>query len=506
MHKISVIDLGSNSVKLVNFNVNPDNSYQAYQQEAVTVKLAEGLTETGNLKDEPIRRTINALKLFRDIINVQSIRHVLPVATSAVREASNRREFLERIYFETGFRFRVLSEEEEALYSYAGAIRSLRLPSVLFFDIGGGSLEIVSSNQFKIKKISSLPLGALRLMQTFAYSNGGITPKNLAKMKSHMWNLIPSKKDLQLGDDSVLVGVGGTLRSMAKYHQDMTDYPLSKIHNYRMSAKAIHSISTRFTQLRPEKIAKIRSISSSRAETIVAGSFLVDVLMEKLGFDEITVSAQGLREGTLSLSLEYPQEFALSKISEEHIQNSTRYSYELDIIPQHLEDIVRFMVSANIISEREQLILAHSLRQVQHSSTFQNIMNFLSFGMDEDSKLDHHDQLVSILSIVYSKKKKRADKVFDRYSSILDQSDKKSIRKISSLILLSEVLGKSDAKIKAKIVDNDLIRMKVYPTKNTFPTVLFEDLLSKLADAFNVDITCSIYNSKHSTPQTIEIQ
>src|SRR5574338_668196 len=115
MQKISVIDLGSNSVKLVNFIINPDNSYQAYQHEAVTVRLGEGLAETNNLKDEPIRRTIDALKLFRDIIGVQSIKHVLPVATSAVREAANREKFLERVYFETGFRFRILSEEEEAL-------------------------------------------------------------------------------------------------------------------------------------------------------------------------------------------------------------------------------------------------------------------------------------------------------------------------------------------------------------------------------------------------------
>lgn len=505
MQKISVIDLGSNSVKLVNFNINPDNSYQAYQQEAVTVKLGEGLTETGNLKDEPIKRTISALKLFRDIIGVQSIKHVLPVATSAVREATNRNEFLERIYFETGFRFRVLSEEEEALYSYAGAIRSLRLPSVLFFDIGGGSLEIVSSNQFKIKKIVSLPLGTLRLMHTFADDSGAISEKSLVKMKSRIWDLVPSRKDLQLGDDAVLIGVGGTLRSMAKYHQDITDYPLSKIHNYKISAKAIHSISTRFTQLKPEKIAKIRSISSSRAETIAAGSCLIDIMMEKLGFDEIIVSAQGLREGTLSLSLEHPKEFALSKIDQEHIQNSIRYSYESDIIPQHLEDIVRFMVSTNLLSEKEQLILAHSLRQATHSAAFQNIMNFLSFGMDVDSQLNHRDQLVSILSIVYSKKKKIADKIFDKFSSILEQSDKKSIRKISSLILLSELLGKSDAKIKAKLIDDDLVKMRIYPIKNTFPSVLFEDLLEKLADAFNVDISCSIYNLKDSIIQTIEI-
>lgn len=505
MQKISVIDLGSNSVKLVNFNITPDNTYQAYQHEAITVRLGEGLAETNNLKDEPIRRTIDALKLFRDIIDVQSIKHVLTVATSAVREAANREEFLNKIYFETGFKFRVLSEQEEALYSYAGAIRSLRLPTVVFFDIGGGSLEIVCTNQFKIKKVVSLPLGTLRLMQAFG-EDGEISEKDLNKMKLKIFDLIPSKKELQIPDDAVLVGVGGTLRSMAKYHQDVTNYPLGKIHNYRISAKSIHSISTRLVHLKPDKIAKIRSISSSRAETIAAGSCVIDILMEKLGFDEITVSAQGLREGTLSLSLEYPKEFALGKIEQTHIQNSMRYAYESDVIPQYLEDMVRFLASEGLISEKERLILAHSLRQAPYSMTFQNIMNFLSFGMDSDSKLSHHDQLVSVLSIIYSKKKKRLDKIFDKFDSILEQSDKKSIRKISTILLISEILAKSDAKIKAKLASNDLIKMKVYPAKNKFPEILFKDLLDKVSVAFNLDISYSIiHNSKYSTSQTIEV-
>ena len=505
MQKISVIDLGSNSAKLVNYNITHDNNYQAYQHESVTIRLGEGLEEANILKDEPMRRAINALKLFRDIIEVQSIKHVLAVATSAVRDAANREEFLDRVYFETGFRFRVLSEEEEAMYSYAGAIHSLRLPTVLFFDLGGGSLEIVSANQFRIKKILSLPLGTLRLMQAFG-NDGKISEKDLAKMKSKIVGMIPSRKELEISEDAILVGVGGTLRSMAKYYQDITNYPLSKIHNYRISSKSIHSISTRLVNLKPEKILKIRSISSNRAETIAAGSCVIDILMDKLGFDEVIVSAQGLREGTLSLSLEYPREFSLGKIDQNHIQNSMRFAYESDVIPQHLEDMVRFMISDGLLSYNERQILAHSISYAPYSNTFQNIMNFLSFGMDSDSKLDHRNQLISVLSIIYSKKKKRFDKTFDKFRNILEQSDKKSIRKISSMLLLSEIVIKSDSRVKMKRINDDLIKMKIQPLKNGFPETLFDDLLNKMSDAFNVDIAYSIeYGSRHTTTQSIEV-
>lgn len=505
MQKISVIDLGSNSVKLVNFRINQDNSYQAYQQEAITVKLAEGLMQTDNLKEEPIRRTIEALKLFREIIGTQSIRHVLPVATSAVRDAANRTEFLDRIYFETGFRFRTLSEEEEALYSYAGTTRSLRIPTALFFDLGGGSLEMVYAEQYRIKKIISLPLGALRLTQTFADESGRISGKNYEKMKSHIHRYLPEKQTLKIDSSCVLVGVGGTLRSIAKYNQEITKYPLNKIHNYKMSRKSVHAINERFSTLKPTKIAKITSISSNRADTIVAGACLIDMLMQNLGFNEVIVSAQGLREGTILMSLEHPKEFVAGKINQQHVEASVGFSCEPDTIPPHLEDIVRFLISYEYMNEQERLMLAFALRQVSHSLTFQNLVNFAYYGMDVDSSLSHRQQLISILAIIYAKKKKTMDKVFDRFSSILQESDKRSIKKIASLVSFSEILEKSNAVIKLRASDNNTIKIKVYPQKTTFPTLLFKEECVKLSNAFNARIENFIDNSKFKS-QSLEVQ
>ncbi|HEY8110009.1 MAG TPA: hypothetical protein VIG05_04015 [Candidatus Nitrosotenuis sp.] len=505
MQKISVIDLGSNSVKLVNFRINHDNSYQAYQQEAITVKLAEGLIQTDNLKEEPIRRTIEALKLFREIIDTQAIKHVLPVATSAVRDAANKIEFLDRIYFETGFRFRTLSEEEEALYSYAGTTRSLRIPTALFFDLGGGSLEMVYAEQYRIKKIISLPLGALRLTQTFADESGKISEKNYEKMKSCINKYLPEKQTLKIDDSCVLVGVGGTLRSIAKYNQEITKYPLNKIHNYKMMAKSVHVINERFSSLKPTKITKISSISSNRADTITAGACLIDLLMQRLGFDEVIVSAQGLREGTILMSLEHPKEFAAGKINQQHVEASVGFSYEPDTIPSHLEDIVRFLTSYGHMNEQERLMLALALRQVSHSLTFQNLINFAYYGMDVDSSLSHRQQLISILAIIYAKKKKTMDKVFDKFSSILQESDKKPIKKIASLISFSEVLEKSNAKIKLKSMDGNVIKIRAYPQKTTFPTLLFKEECDKLSNAFNTEIEYFIDNSKFKS-QSLEVQ
>ncbi|HMK32266.1 MAG TPA: hypothetical protein VK431_01440, partial [Nitrosopumilaceae archaeon] len=165
-------------------------------------KLGEGLDEKGKLSKKPIWRTIEALKLFRDIIQLQPIKSVLPIATSAVREATNKEEFLSEVYHETGFTFKVLSEREEALYSYVGAIKSLQLPNALFFDLGGGSLEIVHAEKFRIKKVISLPLGALRLTQQFDGKSATFTEKNYKNMRRHIWNLLPGKKEFDLDQNT----------------------------------------------------------------------------------------------------------------------------------------------------------------------------------------------------------------------------------------------------------------------------------------------------------------
>ncbi|MDR3782267.1 MAG: hypothetical protein P4K92_03035, partial [Candidatus Nitrosotalea sp.] len=244
------------------------------------VRLGEGLDEKGKLGKKPMSRAIDTLQVFRDIIQLNPIKSVLPIATSAVREAHNKEDFLNIVSKETGFNFKVLSEREEALYSYVGAIKSLHIPDSLFFDIGGGSLEIVYAERFKIRKVISLPLGALRLTHQFDGRKGKFTEKNLKDLKRYIWNLLPSKKDLGISKDAKLVGVGGALRALARYEQRVSSYPLDKIHNYKISSKSFDSTINGLSKMNSDDISKIPVLGSSRAETIIAGSYVIETLMK----------------------------------------------------------------------------------------------------------------------------------------------------------------------------------------------------------------------------------
>jgi len=312
--KVSVIDLGFNSVKLVNYHVNEDNSYEAYEQKRMNVRLGEGLDFTGHLNDKSIQRTINSLKFFRDIINFQSIKDVLPIATSVVREASNQKDFLKEIYEETGFRFRVLSGKEEALYSYLGALKSVCIPTTLFFDLGGGSLEMVYAENFKIRKFISLPIGALRLSLSYGRMDDIFDKERYENMRQYILESLPDKKELEMSPKAKLLGVGGTLRAIARYHyyyyyhdQKRRSGELdSKTRNCRIDYESIATIHKKLYKMKPKYIAKISAIGKNRSNTITAGSCVIGMLMMKLGFGKVIASASGLRDCILSSFLECP--------------------------------------------------------------------------------------------------------------------------------------------------------------------------------------------------------
>jgi exopolyphosphatase/guanosine-5'-triphosphate,3'-diphosphate pyrophosphatase len=491
--KASVIDLGSNSVKMVNYNVNSQNSYKPYHQESVRIKLAEGLME-GVIQKPHIEKTIEALKLFRNIIDFEQIDYVIAVATSSVREAQNKQEFVDQILKETGFNFKILSEKEEALYSYAGAIRSLNLPTVVFFDIGGGSLEIVSSKNFEIKKIISLPLGSLRLTNKFS-SNSEFSRKSITEIKKYVEELLPTSEILGTSDseDVVLVGVGGTLRAIAKYNQEKTNYPLKKLHNYSLSLELMENITSELLNQDTEKLTKIESIGSGRADTIKAGSIVISELMKKLNSSSLVVSAQGLREGTLSLSLQYPQEFSQHKIEKDHVEELIHLSCQPDVLSQYVEDLVRLLFSMNLISDKERILLAQSISQIDKLSSFRDVDNVLYTILDDDSILSHREQLIVALSIIYSKKKKKIDSLITRFDHILEPTDKKTIKKISTVVSLCDIFHKTGTLVKPKTNSLDSLHLDVFVSKNHFPEVLLNQACAKMENSLGIKVTLKIY-------------
>jgi exopolyphosphatase/guanosine-5'-triphosphate,3'-diphosphate pyrophosphatase len=494
--KVSIIDLGFNSAKLVNYHVNrKDNSFKAYEQEGAKVRLGQDLYHTGILGREPIQRTIHTLKLFRDIVNFQCVKYVLSIATSAVREANNKNDFLHEVLQSTGFRFRVLSGKEEALFSYLGALKSTCIPTALFFDLGGGSLELVYTENFKIKKLISLPLGALRLSQSYSDIGGRLTKKSYSRMEEHIIKNLPDRKELDISPDTTLVGVGGTLRAMARYDQETKKYPLDKIHNYSIDFDHIHSINSTLRKMTSYEIAKIDAVGTNRAETITAGSCIMKVLMQKLEFENILVSAQGLREGILSAFLQSSKGYYLQNINQNQIQRQVKHYCKPEKIPEFTSTLVKPFYSLGLMKEREYEILAHAIRQISGMPPTTNLHNLFYMIIDEDNPhFSHREQLILAISIVRTKKAKTANSLFARYSSVMQPQNKKSIEKIAACLSLSEILERTKSKVRfVKCSQKEIVLTFIRSTENnTLPLILIESVLKDFREAFDIPVSYSV--------------
>ena len=446
-------------------------------------------------------RAIDTLQVFRDIIQLNPIKSVLPIATSAVREASNKEDFLNIVSKETGFNFKVLSEREEALYSYVGAIRSLHIPDSLFFDIGGGSLEIVYAEKFKIKKVISLPLGALRLTHQFNAKNGKFSEKNQKDLKRYIWNLLPGKKDLEMNKSTQLVGVGGALRALARYEQRVSSYSLDKIHNYKIGRKSLDYTINGLSKMSSDDIAKIPILGSSRAETIIAGSYVIETLMEKYDFSELYVSNHGLREGILSVFLEDPKTYTTGCLTAERIRKTISLDEQRGINPKK-ESFLNDLFSIRLISKREKRILDYVDKILSERSSFSSPQSVFYSIMDEDIPLEHDEHLVLGLSLVHAQHTKTSDWLFSRYKTILSQQDKISIKKISTLITLRKILERTKSKVELRQHSPRIIEIIIIQFRST-QKFLLKDALKKFEDVFDVKIILSTRPYQGSSQSSI---
>ncbi len=495
--KVSVIDLGFNSVKLVNYDVKKDGTFKAYQQEGAKVRLGEGLHKTGYLGKEPIDRTIDALRMFRDVINFDSIRHVLPVATSAVRESGNRDDFLKTVYSQTGFHFKLLSEQEEGLYSYVGALQATCIPTALFFDLGGGSLELVYTENYGIKKIKSYPLGALRLSQMFGKGDGTFSKKNYSRMEHHILDVLPDRKEFDLSPDTTLVGVGGTLRAMARYDQELRDYRLDKIHNYEMDRSSVSSIAGELYEMDADELAEARAIGRDRVETVTAGLSIISMLMQKFNFEKVVVSAQGLREGILSVFIRDSKTFYKGSISNEKAKAFVTFACQPEMLPRHTVTLVKSLVAAGLLREKERMILAHAIKQGASLPLITNLNNLFYLMIDEDSAfLSHREQLILALSIIHTRKEKTVDWLFSRYKSILEPQNKKSVEKISACLALSAIHERARLNVRLS-VKGKKVDIRIAPSaRQLIPLTLLAEALKKFEQAFGVSVSYSIAYEK----------
>ena len=484
--KVAVIDVGFNSLKMVKYKVEPDGNAKSYGQLGVLAKLGEGLEKTGYLGNEPISRTIDALRLSRETASIESIKHILLIGTSPVREAANREEFLRRVEEETGLKMRVLSGNEEALYGVLGALGSVDASNVLFFDLGGGSLELTYVDKARIRRILALPLGALKLTSTFAGRDGTFSKKNRNRMAKQIAQVLPSRRELGLGKETVLVGTGGTVRAMARYDQDRSEYPFDKVHNHSITFDSVQQMSREFLKLTLPELDRLEAIGEGRSETMAAGALVVRTLMDKLDFREVMVSTHGVRDGILTEFLEGGGRSQNAVAQKEDIERLLSRRLRPPGLADHA-DLLECLERNGLIDERERKILLAAMWRGRSPDAVEADPSAV-FGivMSEDLPMSHEDQLLVALSMVRARRPRTANWLARRYGPAFAH-DGRLVKKLGACLRLMEVLDRSKAQF--RVAYSGGLRISVVQSEGPFPLELSRMAALSLSSAIKKPVT-----------------
>ena len=300
--RVAGIDIGTLTCRLLVATVSPEaeGPVHTIRSERKILRLGEGVDRTGRLKPEAMSRVIETIREWKTIIESHGVERYTAVATSAVREAGNREEFLDQVRRETGIEVEVIDGEEEARRTFLG-IRS-GLPDVreiLGLDIGGGSTEFIASRQGQPLKMTSIDLGVVRLTERVLQGD----PPRAAEIQKAETLIRDLTRDAQreIGDvtELTLVGTAGTITSLAAIAQRLPTYDPARIQNYVLELPVIQRIERDvFSKTQSDRVG-IPGLEAGREGVIAAGALILRCVMEELNAARCVVSEYGLREGVL---------------------------------------------------------------------------------------------------------------------------------------------------------------------------------------------------------------
>jgi len=299
MKKIASIDIGTNTARLTILALEP-TLREVASGRAIT-RLGEGIDSNKRLLDHRIEKTLDALCGFLDTCRQHGAMAIHAVATSAVREAANREEFLQRVKEKTNLDIQVIPWEEEARLTLEGALWKIsgEGKTVLTFDIGGGSTEYILSKGKHILKAAGTSLGVVRLTERFI-SRHPVDPLEYQALESHLQNELAGVRS-RLPDETVdlMIGTAGTVTTLAALDRNIYPYDPLKVHGLTLHRESVRRILDDLKSRSLEERLQLKPLERGREDLIVAGTALALPTMETFACEELTVSEYGLREGII---------------------------------------------------------------------------------------------------------------------------------------------------------------------------------------------------------------
>ena len=299
--RLAGVDIGTLTCRLLIADLQPEGKLAEVRSERRILRLGEGVDQTKQLSMAAMDRVIQCLEEWRGLIDEAQVDRVTAVATSAVRDARNRGEFLERVKREAGFEVELISGDEEARRTLLGIRSGLpdSVTDVLALDIGGGSTEFILDRPGQRPVVRSIDIGVVRLCERLLRQD---PPTVDEVQQAREWVAKETTTAVVgMGDyrAATFVGTAGTITSLAAMAQKLSTYEPARIHNYQLQLSTIQEIEQTLLSRKKADRAGLPGLEKGREEVIAAGAIIIRTIMETLGLSEVLVSDLGLREGVL---------------------------------------------------------------------------------------------------------------------------------------------------------------------------------------------------------------
>ncbi len=326
---LAIVDIGSNSVRLVVYEMLSRSPAQVFNEKEMA-GLGRQVATTGRLADDAIDKALGALVRFRILCEAMHVRDIRVIATAAARDAANGPAFIALAERAIGQPIELISGGREAYLSALGVISGFDAPRGVVGDLGGGSLELAAVENDRVGEGASLPIGVLALLDR---SKGSV--KLAEKIVREALDNLPQLAAMRGRD---FYAVGGTWRALATLHQRQSVYPLSVMHAYTVPARDVTEFAKLVERADSAVLESIEAVSSARRPLLAYGALVLDQLIKRGRPRSVVISANGVREGLLHEQL--PQE---ERRIDPLLQGAQDYNLLRARDPRHAADLIAWV-------------------------------------------------------------------------------------------------------------------------------------------------------------------
>lgn len=480
-----VIDIGSNSVRLVIYDVS-GHAMLPHYNEKVMARLGADLAKTGKLPKAGIEIALRALGRYRAILDGLKVRYVRVVATAAVRVAADGQDFVDRVKGETGLSVEIVSGAEEARLSALGVSGGVHRATGIVGDLGGSSLELAQLENGKFVDGETLMLGPLSME---------LKGEGLTGLQDTVRSMLESSKLLPQASGRFYM-VGGAWRALAKLHMDISDYPLRQLHSYLLDERAIFEIDKAANQTDPAGLQRLSAASQRRADVLPYANLVLRETFLIGEFSDAMVSSYGLREGVILDGLKDSKDAFLSDPLLEGVALSIRLQDRRREFSEALFDWVRAVVEPrpDLFGERDldmRLVAAACLCADSGARFHPDTRAQLAYSQTLNgpySNVTHSER--AFIALAVGHRYSRHIKPSKRSEGLLDKRQIKLAKRLGAAMRLGSVFsGRSAIILKQSelIREDHRITLAVSQTDSALVSSTVERRLKTLASLMDLD-------------------